>query len=149
MPLPDNWIAIGGLAVAALGILVPYFTTKAIIRARRIEIVTEKSIEAYREMAEKMIDLTDAILFSEFEQANALRVECLKIIGRYRFYYPLSLGKEIDDFIRNKTKTVQDRFENRYRAGGLKDEDKPLVDNMAKEFQKLIKRLQEYAGVKT
>jgi hypothetical protein len=59
---PSDWIAIAALGASVLisiaGFFFSYFTQKENIKARRAEIVAEKSIEVFRELVEKMNEFT-------------------------------------------------------------------------------------------
>jgi hypothetical protein len=54
---PSDWIAIGALVVAIASIVFNYLTNRENIKARRVEIVTEKSVEIFREFVVRLAKL--------------------------------------------------------------------------------------------
>ena len=116
--MPDNnWIAIGSLAVAALGILVPYLTNKMNIKARHADIVTEKSIEVFREFVAKLTKVhrlfsdialpTNATALEKHievstEASTKLRQQmddCQMFIDDYQLYFPEAISQSVVDLL--------------------------------------------------
>jgi len=56
---PSDWIDLGPLAVALASMVFIFLTNSQNIRAKRADLITEKSVDAFVEFVAKMIDITD------------------------------------------------------------------------------------------
>jgi len=157
---PSDWIAAGALAVAFISILVNLLVHKDNIKARRAELVTEKSIEAYRDLVENLYRIEANIFifriaegFSESKEkvddnllpdAVEAADECYKLIERYRVYFP---SRVVDS-----TRKVLGQWVELagYQSGATKEEiDKEfeLLEAAKKSTANLIKVIQKLIGV--
>ena len=147
----SDWIAIGALVVACLSIISNYLTNRENIKARRAEAVTEKSLEIYRQLLERLnsvinlgsdTDLTPDKTrefnnayneFSQFANANIL-------------FIPSSIALELDnmqDAIGNLVDAKNKAYESEKDFVWL---EKYEIAN--KQYEKLVSKLQEYIGLK-
>ena len=102
---PSEWIAVGALFVAVVTVIFGYLTNRANIRARRIEIATANSLEAFRKLVEniRVVETnTSASLFvdgvptplrfrieeSKGKQAAQAALECMEFVTQYGIYFP-------------------------------------------------------------
>ena len=155
---PSDWTAIGiavtSLIISLVGFWLNYKTNQDNIKARRAEIVTEKSIEVYREFVEILNNISNIlwsmVLFdeseSEISKANTQQwrekaadamVNCLHFLDKYRIYFPTTIH---GDFIKIFT-----------RWGRVPDEADENVDKLmtsiSSDVKKLIERIQRHIGV--
>lgn len=151
---PDNWIAFAAICasviVSVAGFFFSFFTNRANIKARRIEIVTEKSIEAYRELVGILEWFVSGYSSSEWltedgsKKAREMVNECLELHTKYSVYFPRTISRDIfkvlgmwHDAITFKSK--QDNL----------NEFVKLMHHATNETINLKRRIQKHIGVET
>jgi hypothetical protein len=141
---PSDWIAIVALVVAAGSIFFNHLTNRENIKARRAEIVVEKSMEAYREIAEKIQAIrpatTGKVLTENSQLAFDAIEDCVNTIQKYRFFLP----KEISRELRHKTSTIDLLIREKavfHNASGLASQ--------IEEIEPLIESMQKHLGIET
>lgn len=113
---PDNWITIAALFITPLvtiaGFIFSYVTNQANIKAKRADIITEKSIEVFREFVERLniilnkiklalelygeaFENRDDITFNEAQKTGKEIIDamsrCYDFNLKYRIYFPTPL----------------------------------------------------------
>jgi len=113
---PSDVIAVGALCLSAfalfvsvfisiMGFVFNYLTNRQNIKARCDNLITDKSIEAYREIVEKIIELQSKLTFDElqgeekiikfYQNLNEAYNECQRIFCKYRYYLPKKLAGDL------------------------------------------------------
>lgn len=172
--MPDNWVTILSLAVAALAIIIPYFSNLLNIKARRIEIVTEKSIEAYRELIQKIKVVEHLFYRRTHEKFIPFEIEIRKYkeIGALEFEHEQGYSSKVVRVAMAINECYEVFESNRiyfpgvlakdieallYRWSELGDpREKQMASDeiwkelgLIKQTEELIKRIQIYIGVNT
>ena len=155
---PLEWIAIGALFVAAISMIFGYLTNRANLKARRTEIATEHSLEAFRKLVEylRVVETsTSADLFtggvsiplrfkikeSKGKPAAEAALECMELVTKYGVYFPNTI--------------VESAFEVLQEWGNLGDDkgrewNEKDYESLVAAHEKtawLIERIQKHIGI--
>lgn len=142
---PSDWISIvaicTSLVIALGGFVFNYMTNKENLKARRIDIVTENSIEAFRELVEKLNLFILERTLDEQGDKLGIRVELphgavddlFHTYSKYGLYYPSTIGQDI--------LSLANSFS---RKSEFKDNNVALP-----KARELIDRIQKHLGVET
>jgi hypothetical protein len=136
-----NLIGLGGLIVAFVSVLFSYLSNRENIKARRAEIVTEKSIEAFRDLVEKLnlfvleksVNKQGGKLGFGIELPQKARDDLFEIYYKYGLYFPGTIRKDI--------LSLADSFTPRSE---IKDNTIAIT-----KAQRLIDRIQKHLGIET
>lgn len=154
---PSDWISISALAASVIislaGFWFNYKTSKENIRARRAEIVTEKSVDTYRELVEKMGKIETYIAEIEmenpskgFEEKQAQLTNKLsdlqEFLDKHRVYFPKTISKRLFHLLLQFHK-----FLSRYRTGDRGEELLDLWATINIEFESNLEQIQKQIGV--
>lgn len=140
---PSDWIALGALAVAAASIIFGYLNNQANIKARRAEIAIENSIEAYREVVEKLHTLlieVDRCRAEDINQVSTKTDNFLLVFYKYRLYFPREMGQEIVEL----TNEIHSLFS---KTDAVTEDDHKKFDGIMERLRNFIERLQDHIGL--
>ena len=147
---PSDWIAIVALAASAIisiaGFLFNYRTNRENIRARRADLVAEKSIEAYREVVERLRKVEVAVrVEGNLDDAIELWKSLVDASHKYSFYFPTTISNDFSDILYNELEEIL--HEERVSDGvhdELEDADWQIVRS---KLDVLLFRMQKYMGM--
>ena len=141
---PSDWIAIAALAASVIisiaGFWFNYKTNQENIKAKRAELVAEKSVEVYREMIGKLNVLVYEQVDSPSEISKSV-TDCLQYLIKNRLFFPRHIANDLVFTLKN----LQEQL-TKAKKGDLKVSS----DEMKAAFMKALKfidRLQRYIGV--
>ena len=150
---PSDWIALAALAASVIisiaGFWFNYKTNKENIRARRTEIVTEKSIEAYREVVEKItalvLEVGNGVNGSESARQFRKTLELFekdakKTVAKYILYLPGSVGSDFTAVLNSLHELVENK-------SSFSVEDQKKFEMIINEYGNLLERVQKFIGL--
>ncbi len=154
----SDWIAVGALFVAIAGILFGYLTNRANIRARRAEIATEYTLDAFRKLVEniRVVEssasaslLTDGVptpLRYKIDESKGLQAAqaaraCMEFVTQYGVYFP----NTIVDSAYEVLQLWGDLGDN--QGGEWNEERYQSLIAAHEKTARLIERIQKHIGV--
>ena len=155
---PSDWIAVGALFVAVASMIFGYLTNRANIKARRAEIATEYTIEAFRKLVEniRVVETsTSASLFidgvptplrfkieeSKGKQAAEAAIECMEFVIQYGVYFPNTIVNSAYEVLQQWGDLGEDR------DGEWNEENYEVLIAAHEKTARLIERIQKHIGV--
>ena len=119
----------------------PVRTNKQNIKARRADIATEKSIEAYREFVEKAIDIP-LVEFAAMEDAI---FEWTTVYQKNRLYFPKSISNDFYDVLSEWTNLIENKKNDKL----TEDEVQQIYRNCTTKLGGVIDNIQKHIGLET
>jgi hypothetical protein len=155
---PSDWIAVGALFVAVAGIIFGYLTNRAHLKARRAEIATEYTLEAFRKLVENIRVVessTSASLFidgvptplrfkieeSKGKQAAEAALECMELVTKYGVYFPNTIVESAFEVLQEWGELGDNK------GGEWNEKDYELLIAVHEKTARLIERIQKHIGI--
>jgi hypothetical protein len=144
----SDWTAIAAIGASVIffvgNLIFNYYTNKQNIKAKRADIATEKSIDAFREVVEAFQVFKACIYYDDYKGAIEADQSIINILRKYCFYFP-------GPFYYNEFIRIYSEFERYISDKGMPKLIEKYKDNFEitnTEFNDIVTSLQKHVGLK-